>query len=206
MISGRGLSPISAKVWGESDGLPCSGLAAWVGCCLDQQSSFILEKKNWNWNWKERWAPVWIPIQQILHSHAEREIWSGCIHSGTNHHGRWECICMLRETGSCTDWFPPEVIPDRPHLRDVTRKKKKLQKPRCDRLLRSEEDGAKLFIRCVPCRSCTQMGFFMERSGGLIDTALSASYSLPVKPNLIHCLSRSLASKLSSAPVILPFL
>lgn len=132
------------------------------------------------------------PKQSRFFSSAVRRTWSGFIHGRARHHGqilRYECICMLRETGSNTDWFLPDAVLSRTHLRDV---EKKQQKQGCDRLSRGEEEGAKLFIRCVTRRSRAQIGFFMERSSRLIDTALSSYYSLSVKPNLIHCLSRSL--------------
>lgn len=67
-----------------------------------------------------------------------------------------------------------------------------------------EKKGAKLFIRCVPCRSSAEIRFFIAHSRRLIDTALSPYYSLSVKSNLIHSLKRSPSVDLACVRALTP--
>lgn len=119
-ISGRGLSLISAKCGRKQRLALQRAWRVWAAPLTSSPHSFWRRATG-----RKDELQFGSQIKQILYRHAEREIWSGFIHSGGKQHGqvvRCECICMLRETGSYTDWFPPEVILDCPHLKDVTGK------------------------------------------------------------------------------------
>lgn len=100
----------------------------------------------------------------------------------------YERIHMRSETegSNCTHWFhcsrgQSELTPCYTCKSNRT---KKWHGCDWDRAMFYEK--GKLFIRCVPCRSSTQIGFSVAFSNTLIDTSLSLYCSLPVTLILIH--------------------
>lgn len=104
----------------------------------------------------------------------------------------WKYLHAVRNIGKqSTDFTVPEVRLNWHH--DAYMKDASGQKViwlRRDRQAFWEEKGSELFIRWVPCRSSTLIGFSEVFSNRLIDTALSLYYSPSVTSNVINSTER----------------
>lgn len=121
-ISGRGLSLISAKMWEKAKARPAAcSVSEWAAALTGTPHSYWRHEAG-----KRDELQFGSQTKKILKG-TLKEIWSGFIHDGRKHRGSiagCERICMLRETESYTDWFPPKGVLNRAHLGDGTGGKK----------------------------------------------------------------------------------